>query len=395
MKVSAMFAFLLLPSKLRSPLASMSLCLLLTASATAHSQTKMDADDSDLTALVQKIAYAHSEKIAELERNNDINKACRSGKVVHGRVDEEDASEACVNASMGEDNAVREQILLKGCSYPHTSGSRANSCYELAYYYVNSGRNFEALAALRTPNAVDLVQDEKMAATVARIRYKAYQTLGNAEYAKEEATDLCNSGIGGTVEFCFALQRLGEQVDMDAVRQKQEDVQAQNKADAAQHEQDEQQNRRNQAANRAAIDAAISSIGATQQSTYPAPAYSSHPVQSDRTADSSVSQASSPSNECRYVTSSVVLTPHFSREPASSWCTNGSRMDVGWTVSNSSGSGVTCAIKFGQDPKVNYQNYSGGGQLENACAFDDKVQYVCWRTDDNAACSGRAIDWTR
>jgi hypothetical protein len=70
-------------------------------------------------------------------------------------------------------------------------------------------------------------------------------------------------------------------------------------------------------------------------------------------------------------------------------------MDVGWTVSNSSGSGVTCAIKFGQDSKVNYQNYSGGGQLENACAFDDKVQYVCWRTDDNASCSGRAVDWTR
>jgi hypothetical protein len=123
--------------------------------------------------------------------------------------------------------------------------------------------------------------------------------------------------------------------------------------------------------------------------------YSPAPVQSRRAVSSTASQDSASSNECPYVTSSVALTPHFSREPASSWCTNGGRMDVGWTVSNSSGSGVTCAIKFGQDSTVDYQTYNGGGQLENACAFDNKVQYVCWRTDDNASCSGRAVDWTR
>lgn len=119
------------------------------------------------------------------------------------------------------------------------------------------------------------------------------------------------------------------------------------------------------------------------------------PVQARQTVNSTISQGSPSSDGCPYVTSSVVLTPRFSRGPASSWCTNGGSMDVGWTVSNSSGSGVTCAIKFGQDSKVNYQSYDVGGQLENACAFDNKVKYVCWRTDDNASCSGRAIDWTR
>jgi hypothetical protein len=367
----------------------------------------MDADDSDVAAMQRKINYANAENIPELQDNKSVfKKSCRTGKPSGKPFEGEyDAARSCYSVywseSTGMSSAAIEQILLKGCSYDY-GGLGLPPCLVLARRYVDEGRNIEALAILEVPNAkVASPSDQSKSDYLEwyEISFDAYKSIGNTEAERNMAEKLCYDF--NLVGYCTQLQVLGEKVDIDdahkrSIAQLVHEV-IQQDADSAQAKTDrqanEKQNRQDKTARQAAIDNAISSIGSTQQPTYRAPVYSPPGTASNPSYTPAGNSQSLPQG-CPYVTSSIVLTPHFSREPASSWCTNGGRMDVGWTVSNSSGSGVTCAIKFGQDSSVSYQTYSGGGQLENACAFDDKVQYVCWRTDDNASCSGKPVNWS-
>jgi len=262
--------------KLSRYLASLSLCLLLIASSNAYSQAKMDADDSDVAALEQKIAYAHKEKIPALEGKPGFFKACRSGKP---NTSDQDASAACATASEWSTNPsnAKEQILLKGCSYQHSGNPAWNACFVLAEYYVDAGRDIEALATLKVPNAINNDQPDASDRKMAGIRYGAYKALGNEEMAREELHNLCyNLGGGGTYtgqggfgdNSCGLLVRLGESVDADATRQRMQVWDADRRVEAHQRQADEAEEKAEKAERQQQIVGLVNGLADTAVSSY-------------------------------------------------------------------------------------------------------------------------------
>jgi hypothetical protein len=118
----------------------------------ALSQAKIDADDSDVVALQQKVRAARTEKLPPIrnERGNPLYKACKSGKLLNNDPDLY-AAYTCGNLGAMVKGEVGEHLMLRGCSF--VPNGRYSACVELARFYVKEGRMIEALAALRLPNA--------------------------------------------------------------------------------------------------------------------------------------------------------------------------------------------------------------------------------------------------
>ena len=245
---------------------------------TDHSQTKVDADKLDVAELVRKIAIAHSAKIPVLSKIKWSGaRSCRSGKP---NTSDQDASAACASVwdySEVPDKATREGILLKGCSYAHAGNPAWNACLVLAQYYVDAGRNIEALAALKIPNAISVDRPDESNARIAGIGYAAYKALGNTEMARNELRDLCyNYGGGGAYtgggsyasRSCGLLQRLGEPVDTAAANQASQEWEAERKSEKRQRAADEAEEKAEKAQRHQEIVALVGGLADTAVSSY-------------------------------------------------------------------------------------------------------------------------------
>lgn len=214
-----------------NPFLRFGICLLFGVSSLAFSQTKMDADASDVAALQQKVNFAHTEKIPPLEQQkSDVAKSCRTGKPNSSN---QDASAACGLVGESATGDASEQILLKGCSYVGGADPRMNPCEILAEEYREQGRYIEALAALKLPSA-------SWAAPrgVALIRYKTYQSIGNIVQLKSEISHMCYD-LDWAAK-CIELQSYGEKVDVEDARQRQRDRVADENVKEAQREADDE-----------------------------------------------------------------------------------------------------------------------------------------------------------
>lgn len=245
-------------------------CGLFAVPALTIAQTKMDADDSDVAALLQKIAYAHKEKISALEGKPGLFKACRSDKP---NTSDQDASAACATASDWSANPsdAKEQILLKGCSYQHSGNPAWNACIRLANYYVKTGRSIEALAAARVPNAVTVDRPEESGRDAASISYQAYNALGNTEMARKELLDLCNNYGGAGTEggsSCGILISLGESVDVDEANRKRQAWDAERRTEAHQRKADEAEDKAQKAERHQEIAGLVNGLADTAVNSY-------------------------------------------------------------------------------------------------------------------------------
>jgi hypothetical protein len=123
--------------------------------------TKMDADDSDVSAMRQRVNQAHGDSLPELRSGSDIEKTCAKGKGWSS----EGPSEVCRYAASGRFGpAVQERTLLKGCSYETSESSGNSACMSLASFYRRAGRYIETLAVLQLDNIgnakeIELSQD--------------------------------------------------------------------------------------------------------------------------------------------------------------------------------------------------------------------------------------------
>jgi hypothetical protein len=168
--------------------------------------------------------------------------------------------------------------------------------------YESQHRYIEALAVLKSSNYLD-PPDEKLAGYSADEMVLIYRILGNKQGELTQVRYMCLK-LSNTAA-CSQLQnRFGEQVDMvDAIR-RSNDREAQDSAEAAQRHADAEQEQRDKAASRAATIAAISSIGATPQTSAQAPSYSTAPSRPQHPSYSTPSSTKS-SQSCRDMTACV------------------------------------------------------------------------------------------
>lgn len=276
-----------------------------------------------------------------------------------------------------------------------------NACLELASLYARQGRYLEALAVYQSPN----IKDGLDALDYDRIlgyEGDTYHILGNATAERAVLKTMCTNY--GDYIACLKLRDLGVQVNLAAADHRADEVKEQDdrlndQTEAAQRDQAAQDSQ--DAANRrAAILGAVSSIGASSQSTAasPAPQYGNVQGSSGSSSPAAANQSNAPSS-CIWITNSVSVTPlHFEVGQGGNYCTQ-DKNDAQWEIRNNAGTGVYCRFR-----NINNGNFiegqiyvpTGAGQtIDNACARNGQIQYVCYSSDQstNDACVHGSIAW--
>jgi hypothetical protein len=202
----------------------------------AAAQQKMDADDSDVAALLQKVTLAHQQEHPELRSGTDYEKRCDKGKGYGS----EGPSEICSNA-WASHRINTEILLLKGCSYPPDGPPKHNPCEFLAEFYLKQGRYIEGLAALRLPNSAQADEDRS-----SDTRLGLYEKLGNRAKQKEERAHQCHD-LADDISCQILNEDYGEHVNIEDARNRAADRKAQDSADAAQEQADKEQQQRDKA----------------------------------------------------------------------------------------------------------------------------------------------------
>lgn len=277
------------------------LCLLFVAPALASSQTKMDADESDVAALLQKVELAHSQVHPDLRSGSLWEKRCDKGKGYNGS----GPSEMCVTAWIGE-HERSDLLLLKGCSYDPGGPPGRNACLLLAEFYLKQGRYIEGLAALKLPHTAQ-ADDDRTSET----EYILYHELGNLAKQKEVREHQCHDLADELA--CEILNKdFGAHVNLEDASNREAARDEQNKADEAQRQADAEQQQRDKAANRAellnTITGAIAAVGsAAPRPSINAPVYQTPSLGSNQ---SSEVQRSDPQaqHSCRDMIACVKVT---------------------------------------------------------------------------------------
>lgn len=284
--------------RLPKRISAMFFCLLLAIPTIVLGQVKMDSDDSDAAALQQKLASANAVKMT---LSGPFGKACAAKKMWR----DDSARMWCdrISSDYDSDPSLKELILLRGCSLSNETGAEnPGPCERLVGLYKSQHRYIEALAVLKSPNYLD-PPDEKLFGFSADQRVLIYRILGNKQGELTQVRYMCLK-LSNT-EACSQLQnRFGEQVDLNDAIRRSNDRMAQDSADEVQRQADVEQEPRDKAANRAATIAALSSIGATPQTSTPAPSYSTAPGRPSNPSYSPPSSAQS-TQSCRDMTACV------------------------------------------------------------------------------------------
>jgi hypothetical protein len=361
--------------------------LLWSACVMLQAQAKNDIDASDRAAFQQKLEASH-EFTFKLQNSNPIGKACQKGHSNEYSTPRKACSGIADNPYYGQE---KESILLKGCSFPNMGEGGGNPCLQLASLYEQQGRYLEALAVYQSPNIKDGLDDFDYGQILNNVP-EIYRALGNANAERATLSALCSNY--GFYIACLNLRQLGVQVDLAAASDRADKISEQDDRLRAQSRADQQEaaNEKRQHS-QATINAVYSAVGVPSS-----PSYGSVQGNSGASSPAATSQSNS-SSSCNWMTNSVSITPlHFEVGQGGNYCTQ-DKNDAQWEIHNNAGTGVYCRFRnMNNGTFVEGQIYvaSGAGQtIDNPCARDGQIQYVCYSSDQSAndTCVHGSVAW--